>query len=250
MNFKKEKIAAIIKKLRRPEYVGVFDDLVAFTGLTPESVCRHILMSSPKSRKELKFVAPKGPAEMELFYRCSREYLFLSAFRCVSQLLIDAYKDGLAKGPVLDFGAGMGNDSTWLFRQGCEVSYLEIGIIQREFVRFRVWRNGFDDRFKILVPYVEGKYDPTGCVEREYGTLLMRDVLEHIPGYPSVVKRLVAHLRPGGTIVEHTPWNVRNKDDTWKTHNAMHHEESVPLKKLFNGLGLTAVRNGVWRMRG
>ena len=241
-----------IAKLRRPEYSGVFDDLLALTGLSEKTVCRLIMEAGLKSRKEMKFVNPKGDVENELHYRTCREYLFLNAFRPVSSLLWDAHREGLMKGPALDFGAGMGNDTVWLAKQGYDVDYHEIGIIQREFMRFRIKKNGL--KIGILSPYVDGKYDSLGCVTRKYGAMNLRDVLEHIPDYVAVVRHLAEHLLPGGLIVEHTPWNFKDKDGKWVHYSVLHHEEKVPLKKLFGDLGIRPLvkksrphRHGMWR---
>jgi len=226
---KKIQLIKLAAKLRRPQFVNVLDDLIDFSGLPENSVLQHIIASGLKVRNELKFVNPKGEhveAELKLFYRCCREYLFLNAYR-EAWSMFDRVK---FKGPILDFAGGMGNDSVWLFKQGYDVDYFEISIIQKDFMRFRIWKNNL--KINIVNDF------------RKYNTILLRDVIEHVPDYNKLLTNLSGYLNPGGLILEQTPWN------TDKRSSPLHFREKTPLKKVFKDLYFTNIANGVWRKNG
>jgi len=224
-------IIKLAEKLRKPQFVGVLDDLIAFTGLSEENICRHIINSGLKVRAELKFVNPKGDAELKLFYRCCREYLFLNAYREVWPI----FERVKFKGRALDFAGGMGNDSIWVSKERCQVDYHEISIIQRAFMKFRIGRHELKSVWVVD--------DLNRCADK-YNTIFLRDVLEHVPDYNALIKQLSGYLNPGGLIIEHTPWNNKERN------SPLHFKEKTPLKKVFKDLHFVNIANGVWRKNG
>jgi len=241
---KTDPVAKIQEKFKGPEFHGVLDDLVAFTGLTQEKVCQRVLESRKRIKEEFRWVRPKGPVEYDLFYRCCREYLFTNAYRRVWPML-DGWNDP-DKGPVLDFAGGMGNDTVWLAEGGFDVDYHEIGIVQREFVRFRIARRGLTN-VEVIDPYVGGKYEPLKCVAKRgymYGAVLLRDVLEHAPNYADIVRTVCARVRQDGVVMEHTLWaSMKEKK------NPLHLDVKVPLKALFSEMGFESAGRGMWRKK-
>lgn len=233
---------SFIKKLSGTYYSNVLNDLVAFTGLDANVLCDHILEANARVRDELKLVAPNGDKELTMFYICCREYLFLNAYRPVWDVMRNIIDS--VKSPVLDFAGGMGNDSVWLAGKGYKVDYHEIGIIQREFVRFRVRRNKLEN-LRVLDPLKTGKFDSMACIGKKYGTMLFRDVLEHVPDYVVLLKKLAGKLLPGGIVIEHSPWNISKGDKP--RHSPLHFEEKTPLAKVFADLGFDSVKRHVWR---
>jgi len=216
------------KKLRKPDYMDVLDDLIIYTGLDAFTLCEHILLSSEKVRLEVEFVNPQSGIEFELFYRCCREYLFLNAHRPVWKML----KTTEFEDPVLDFAGGMGNDSMWLVKNGHDVAYHDISIIQKDFVKFRTGRHGY-----------EGALDICDEVYNSYNTILLRDILEHVLDYGQLLLELDPHLNVGGIMMEHSPWNNNER------FSPLHHEEDKEntLSKVFKKMGYENVQKGVWR---
>lgn len=238
-----------LKKLSDARFMGVLDDLEAFTGIDKLRLCRLVDDSGPRVRAELRFVRPKGPVEVELFYRACREYLFLNSAREVWPVMTGLWPDGVPFGtsPVLDFGGGCGNDTLWLAEKGARVVFHEIGSVQREFVEFRLKRRGLDGMVRVASMYYGGKYDPLADLkDRGYGAVLLRDVIEHVPGYQALLAALSEKLRPKAVAFIHAPWNTEER------YNPLHHEEAVPLAGVMNGLGFKQAddKGKVWRRNG
>jgi len=248
---KEEGILAVIKKkIMKPEYEGIFVDLLAFTGMKPLDLCHHILQSGTKVRNEFNFVNPKGPLEIELFYRCCREYLFLNALRPVWDTMIKHF-EGKEMEVVLDFAGGMGNDSVWLARQAKNhiVVYHEISIIQRNFMWFRSVRNQFNIDFTNV--YSEKGFDQFDSYSPyQFDCILLRDVLEHIPQYELFLIKFSGFIKPGGYILEQTPWNRFEKEKNRELYSPLHQKEGKSLSLIFKELGFTNESNGVWRKHG
>lgn len=232
-------------KLRRPEFMGAFDDLVEFTGLPWQRVCELIAASSAGVGREFVRVSPRDSVEVDLFYRCCREYLFLNSYRSVWPLMVTNKK--LIKSPVLDFGAGCGNDTLWLAEKGYDVDYYEFSMIQREFMEFRLARRECDT-VDVVKPYDGGKYDPLGCVDRgyRYGAVMFRDILEHTARYAEILERVVPFLAADGVMLEHSPWHRGSESSS---DRVLHVEESTPLSKVMDDLGMKSISVGVWRRK-
>ena len=247
---KEEKILQVIKKkIMKPEYEGIFVDLLAFTGLKPLDLCDHILKARTRVRNEFNLVNPKGAIEHELFYRCCREYLFLNALRPVWDTMIEHF-EGKKEQAVLDFAGGMGNDSAWLSRQDYFVIYHEIGIIQREFMQFRRKRNNLN--LKVTQPHeCFNQFDQIAeylaAFEMTLDCIVLRDVLEHIPNYEVFLKKLSALLKSGGHILEQTPWNRYEKEKNRELYSPLHQKEGKKLTLIFEELGFTNESKGVWK---
>ena len=110
------------------------------------------------------------------------------------------------------------------------VAYYDISIIQKDFVEFRVGRHGY-----------EGALDICDEVYVEYNTILLRDILEHVPDYEQLLIELDPHLNQGGIMIEHSPWNNDER------HSPLHHEETVPLKQVFEKMGYKSIAKKVWK---
>lgn len=237
-------LAVVKKKMLKPEYEGVFVDLVAFTGMKPIDLCYHIWKSGNRVRDEYNLVNPDGALEQELFYRCCREYLFLNAMRPVWDKMV-LHFEGKKNQRVLDFAGGMGNDSTWLSRQSYDVVYHEIGIVQREFMNFRVERNRLN--LEVFQPYLEGEFSPFAILRPKFDCIILRDVLEHIPNYESFLKMLTKMIEGQGYILEQTPWNGFEKEKNRELYSPLHQKEGKKLSFIFEELGFTNESNGIWK---
>lgn len=235
------------KKLQNGKFVGVLDDLAAFTGIDKDRLCGLIDESGPKTRAEYKFVKPKGVLEVELFYRTCREYLFLNSAREVWPTILKAWPNGppVKMQPVLDFAGGCGNDTMWLANAGAGVVYHEISAVQREFVAFRLRRHGLRTRVRVARMYADGVYSSLGGLDDgSCGSALLRDVLEHVPNYSSLLEQLIRKLRVGALVMIYAPWNTDER------YSPLHHEEDPPLVDVMSGMGFKQVDERVWRFRG
>jgi 2-polyprenyl-3-methyl-5-hydroxy-6-metoxy-1,4-benzoquinol methylase len=233
----------VMKRLSGPEFLNVVDDLVAFTGLTKKQVCTRIMKRHGKHKargwfhEEWAWHDPKDDGEIGWFYRSAQSYIFSNSRRPRWHMLKNLARL-LPEGRVLDYGGGIGNDVLFLARRGYEAHYLELSVVQQEFVRFRSGRHRL--KVKIIEPHHEGRLDPVECVDAEYNAVLLQHVLEHIPNYHIPLGHLIGRLRPGGYIIEHSPFNVRDpkSKNGWRRNKLTHLEASIPLTEAMVGMRL------------
>lgn len=214
-------------------------DLVEYTGLPRETVDALLLRRIENFRTEW-LQAPSELRPDTWFYRSSRMYLFGNASHFQTErTLIDELAGLLEPGAhVLDFGGGTGNLALALAARGFGVDYHELSALQKDFVRFRLQRQGLGERVAILdswMPLPPGRY----------GAVCAFDVLEHIPDLPAAVAEIAASLAGGGRLIEATPFAV-------DLANPMHHEDPG-LETLLAGHGLALERTlphfRVWAKR-
>ena len=241
------------KIISKPVYQGVFWDLIAFTGLNEYEIGERIMKRRGEKGhfiSEHAWHHPRNEREVTYFYMIQQAYLYGNAERPYWEKL-DILKKN-EDSPILDFGGGVGTNSLVLAKKGFSVSYFDVSIIQREFVKFRAMRHGV--QIDVIEPYYNFVYDPIRPLEgRTFGTIICQDVLEHIPEYPPVLKQLISCLRLGGKIVEYTPFNTKEAHGKkWKLHSPVHFEEKYNLEKVMIKYGMELVNRdaknrGVWK---
>lgn len=181
------------------------EDLMEFIGLDCEEVFRYL--RSERNRRissEFEWLAPESYETYSWFYRGSRTYLFN---------VHDAWKRAVElAGPgmrVLDFGGGGGRNALAMAGRGAEAWYVDIGIVNSAFVRFRARK--YDLPLTVIDPLVDadGKWrvDTAEAARRAgpFDLIVCDNVLEHVPDCHLVLKTFVAGLGPNGQIVELSP---------------------------------------------
>lgn len=118
------------------------------------------------------------------------------------------------------------------------MDFVEIGRLQADFLRFRAQRQQLSN-LREVPPYHEGRFDPLACITATYDAIVAIDVLEHIPDYHLVVRHFIEHLRPGGFILENSPFHPEAEAI------AIHVAASVPLEQAMSGMQKLAP--GVWQ---
>jgi len=219
-----------------PAFNMVIDDLVAFTGMSRADVLTRVRRFPQfHHESEFRWCGPRDHGELAWFYRAAQSYLFSNAAHEYWRLL-DILSADL--GRVLDYGAGIGNNALPLAKRGLDVDYLEISEIQSQFARFRASRHGLSN-MRFISPFVDGTFDPVGCIADTYGAIVLQDVLEHVPNYDKLLSHLIGHLKPGGLIVETSPFCET------APAVALHLPAAVPLEVAM--VGMERIREGVWR---
>jgi SAM-dependent methyltransferase len=248
---------SILDKLRyRPEYNGIYDDLLWYTELSEEELnVRLLRKGSYDFQDEFKRFDPQSKAELNWYYRSNVNYLFANAVHPYWPK-IDILPDPCL---VLDFGAGAGNNVIELDRRGFAVDYLEPNALQFEFIKYRIHRKssewgkssgafGCDSSMPPLNPFISSdrytKYRDLGrrtetVHHKKYDAIILEDVLEHILDYHEVVHYLIMCLDPGGLILEKSPFAKS------KTGIAVHLHASVPLPEAM--VGMEPIEQHVWR---
>ncbi len=218
------------------QYNDIMNDLIAYTGFSAEKLQPYLLRIPEKHFKsEINWYAPKDEQELTWFYRISEGYLFANAVHPYDSTL-----DIIKKGKILDYGAGTGCNTIGLAKKGFDVDFLEICRVQADFINFRAERHKLNN-IREVRPYREGKFDPVLCIEEQYDTIVAMDVLEHIPNYHIVVKHFIEQLKPGGTIIENSPF------DPLADEIAIHVRPSIPLEKAM--VGMERIDTGIWKKK-
>lgn len=219
-----------------PLYNDVIGDLQAYTGFSREML-RPYLLRSPQHHfeSEFKWYRPQNELELTWFYRCNAAYLFANAVHPYERQL-----DVITQGRVLDYGAGIGCNTMGLAKRGLEVDFLEINRLQADFIHFRARQHQLPN-IKEVLPYEGGTFDPVHCIKGPYDAIIAMDVLEHIPQYQVVVKHFVQCLKPGGLIIENSPFDPLAGDI------AIHVRQDVPIDVAMEGM--ERIDTGMWRKK-
>ena len=236
------------QEIRKSEYQHVLSDLMAFTGFSKKEVLFRILRkdkyvsygASGWFEEEFEFFNPKTPKQLTWFYRCAQSYLFTNARKPYWDY-IDKFEK--AHSPIIDYGAGIGQTIMELERRKFKTYFFEIGFAQRDFIMFRAKRQGLTMR--TFEPYYRKEFDSIRGVRkiaRPFGGIVLQHVLEHIPNYPVILKHLISKLRPGGMILEQSPF-TKMKGDGYLIGKGeigpnLHFKERVPLFQVMLGMGM------------
>lgn len=219
------------------EVFDVTADLVAYTGLDRPAV-EALLQRRPENFRSEWLAFPERFRADRWFYLSSRMYLFGNAVHVHNRADLVDLLEGLVPHhtPVLDFGGGTGNVALALAARGCEVDYLELSALQKDFTRFRIDKYGLADRVRVLDEWHE-------LPRARYGLISAIDVLEHVPEIDEKIRQLLAGLVPGGVLVENTEFG----GTAW---NPMHlRDEHDLVGSLRSALELVTELNGfrTWR---
>jgi len=248
---KKDDLLALQRQMSGKTYRNVLADLNAFTGFSAEEICARSIKKRTFGfgakgwfNEEFAYFNPKTPAEYDWFYRASQIYLFSNARRHYwGEIDVLQAEDQ----PVLDYGAGIGQNVLELNYRGLKDAwYFEVGSIQCEFFRFRMARHGFEP--KMIEPYHKGKFDTAGWLAGAppFRTIIIQDVLEHVHNYDKILSALVAKLLPGGQVIEHSPFALKDNEKVKNEHTTrMHLVDRVGLQKFMTSLGMKLVRSQV-----
>jgi len=226
----------LIELRDNPDYHGIIDDLVAYTGFSAEELAPYLLRHPRKHfQSEFEWFNPKNERELTWFYRANSAYLFGNAGEAYVRTL-----DIITQGKTLDFGAGAGRNTIGLAKRGLNVDFLEVNPLQADFIKFRAERHHLQNVSEIP-PYHDGKFDPISCITEHYDAIIAMDVLEHIPDYHRFVAHFIERLNPGGLIVENSPF------DPDAAAIAIHLRPRIPLEEAM--AGMERVDRGVWRKK-
>lgn len=250
-------LAEFQAQLEGKAYRNVLDDLVAFTGFSKREICARAIKkvrfgfgAKGWFNEEFAYFDPRTPAEYDWFYRAGQIYLFSNARKAYWKE-IDVL--GKEDQPILDYGAGIGQNVLELHERGLTGSwYLEIGALQAEFFKFRMRRHGHAP--KVVEPFHADRFDPVGCLDQvgPFRTIVAQDVLEHAHNYPAIARALVDRLEPGGKLLEHSPFARVSFDPRSRNERStrVHLTDKHNLRKILLGCGMRLAKATVVNSRG
>ena len=184
-------------------------DLVEFTGMSITDVTSAIERKGwSNTRQDFSNMNPQSPGEVIWFNKTNRTFLFECAIHPPWEALTEELP-----GPILDYGAGLGTDCIWLYSLDNIVYYYDINMPCIEFFKWRCKKYGFDIQ-AVTNPWVD---------DSAYGTIIFRDVLEHIHNYEEVLNRADERLYEGGVLFVQAPFEAGVKF-------GVHMEEKIPVE--------------------
>jgi len=235
------KMNAMFHQILQPKFHNVLEDLIEFTGLDRNEVLFRIIKKLGRDwgargwfNNEFDWHDPSSNRELCWFYVSAQSYLFSNARRPYWNML-KYVKDG----PVLDYGCGIGQNILELAKRGFEVRYLELGLLQQEFLKFRIIKHHITNAVELDL-WSSGFLNTIDCVKGiQYGTILLQHVLEHIPSYQNTLRHLISNLKVGGRIIEHSPFrsspgNSESPQMHLKAEITMK-EAMIGMKKIYGG---------------
>jgi hypothetical protein len=194
--------------------IDVVGDLEAYTRLP-----RGQLEGELERRRDLSFrtewhATPDRLRVDHWFYLSSKGYLFANASHFTDTSFVDRFvRPHLQPGArVLEFGGGAGNLSVALAGAGYEVWFMDLGALQRDFMRFRVERHGLHDRIHVIDWW-------ESTPSRSLDAIIAVDAFEHVDALRETLDgTLLPALSPAGVLIENSSFVVN-------LSNPMHHED-------------------------
>lgn len=110
-------------------------------------------------------------------------------------IVLELFRERFTRGAILDLGCGPGWTSLFLGRAGYEVVGVDISERMIEVARDRSAAEN------IPVEFVVADMEELDLPQRNFHAALCFDCLHHCPSYAEVLRRVHAHLRPGGYVL-------------------------------------------------
>ena len=209
------------------------DDLASFALVTPEHAAEMLATSTGILARNWNDTRPVGPDAVARWYEENSEYYLydLAQFHLAYKHIAFMRDVGaLARGRVLDFGAGIGDLALELARLGHETVYVDVEGRTKAFAAWRAERDWIPVRFASELEELEGEFD----------TIVSLDVFEHLAEPEPVIDALVERLAPGGRMIVTAAFGAT------KAH-PMHFDHDLDLGRFLASRGLVDAKT--FRMR-
>ena len=214
----------------------IIQDLVDWSGL-PEKLVDIMVNRGMDDVAQNMFncLDFKAPNNIYWFYRTASLYHFQCAQHNFWPVL-----DQIKKGPVLDYGGGLGNNFFPLLKQGLSVDFFDISYFCIDFVKWKINNRDFAQYpHTILSPFVNGKFDPVNCFNsRAYNAIIFESVLEHMYNYEELLDSAIASLNPEGLIFIIAPFGSGG--------DSFHLQEKTPIQLIMEDNGMIRKSTTVW----
>lgn len=180
-----------------------FDELCAeyhqFSGISFDDIKRLVDVGERQAREEFKNCRPSTPEQVLDFYMTSENYIYellgwvRRPYVIEQQNQIIDYCTEMA-GRILDFGAGIGEQSVRLASRGLDITYLDVESPASGFAKWR-----FAERH-LNVPMIE-THEVIPPILGKYDVIICYHVLEHLKNPAEYVKLFSKSLKLGGHLI-------------------------------------------------
>jgi SAM-dependent methyltransferase len=209
------------------------DELSTFALVTPEYATEMLATSTGILARNWNDARPVGHDAVAQWYEENSEYYLydLAQFH-LAYKHIAFMRDvvALARGRVLDFGAGIGDLALELARLGHDTVYVDVDGRTKAFARWRAERDWIPLVFASDLDEVDGLFD----------TIVSLDVFEHLAEPVPVIDALVDRLAPGGRMI------VTAYFGATKAH-PMHFDHQLDLARHLSDCGLVDAKTFAMR---
>ncbi|MEW6733991.1 MAG: methyltransferase domain-containing protein [Acidobacteriota bacterium] len=169
--------------------------LMGFTGESQEKIAELLLTSTGKLAADWQRKQPQTREAVEAWYRDNAQYYIydLAQYHLAYKHIIFTLDVlSLARGRVLDYGAGIGDLALALAIQGCQVTYFDV---EGESKRYAQWQT---QQHNLTVTFASEHRE---IAAESFDTIIILDVLEHLYEPAEVLEFLLARLADGGTLI-------------------------------------------------
>ena len=203
----------------------IWSDIQDYTGLNKEDVdyYRNLQDTGVPLLRDWQHAKPDTYEQIRWFYVGTNKYIFeLATFGPPLSPPGDPERyigwEEKPHGKILDFGGGIGTYSIELVFRGYDVDFLEINTLNRDFFRWRLRKYGL--RCNVIEPFDnKGKLDELHYIKTQtYGTIVLRDVLEHLIDWKKYLTIFDSILKKGGRLLISSPFNDYNPNEDWNSH--------------------------------
>ncbi len=222
-----------IKFLIRPIYhffdikisEEIIRDLEEYFNL-PRKKVKYFLKNGHKLSADLwKCFNPKTEKEISDFYKLNPFYVFDLLYWQGTSMQKEFRQNilKLAKGNVLDYGAGAGDMSVALFKSGFSIDYADLPSKTSDFAKW--WFNKHNCKIKIIDLEKEQ-------ISQKYDTVLCLDVIEHIVKPDELLKKFSNYLNKDGVLI------ITNLKADVSKDAPMHFKINFDAEKYLKSLGM------------
>ena len=214
----------------------ILKDLMEYYDMSKEEVMCMLKLGRRLNMELWNILSPKTEKEILKFYEHTPFYVFDLIYwhTRISQKMFRKEVIKIAKGDILDYGAGVGDLCLELAKKGHRVTYADIYGKTFEFAKWLFERRGVKIRMIDLSRQDIEK-------DEKYNTIIYIDVIKHVLDQKSLLKKLVKHLRPGGfLIITHL------KSDEIPEDYPMHFKIEFDAEDYLFSLGLVKKKEWLW----
>ncbi len=189
MGFTDEKIHALLDER--------IEEIMEYTGESPQVVCDKISHSNGEAVKEWQSLEPYTREDIAHFHTQTRRKIYSLTGTCDYLAVIreKTLRTMVVGETLLDFGGSHGHFSLAAAQKGLNVTYADIGLEVRDFVKWRANKRGIKINF---APIEDNK-----CVftDHKYDYIVCLDVVSHLPNLSQYMSDFHSCLNDDGKLI-------------------------------------------------